>query len=109
MTANGGIKYDDGKPDHSLHPPIALEEIAKVWSFGQRKYQAFNWSKGFLWRRPAAAALRHITAWLRGEDLDPESGYSHLAHAACCLMMLLHFQATNTGTDNRMGKETEES
>ena len=101
--ANGqGIKYDQGKPDFSLHPTTALEEIAAVWSFGEKKYAAFNWANGFAWRRPAAAALRHIYAWLGGEDKDPESGLSHIAHACCCLMMILHFQRTNTGTDNRM-------
>ncbi len=60
------VKHDSGKPDHSLHPPIALEEIAKVWTFGQQKYAAFNWARGFAWRRPAAAAMRHIIAWLGG-------------------------------------------
>lgn len=95
------LKYDAGKPDFSLHPPVALEEIAKVWSFGEKKYAAHNWCKGFTWRRPAAAALRHIFAWLGGEDADPESGLSHLAHACCCLMMLLHFIRYKTGEDNR--------
>lgn len=98
----GGVKYDECKPDFSLHPPIALEEIAKVWSFGAQKYESFNWAKGFAWRRPVAAALRHIFAWLSGQDVDPESGISHLAHAACNLFMVIHFQATGTGTDNRM-------
>lgn len=96
-----GTKYDQGKPDYSLIPPVALDEIAAVWTFGQKKYAAFNWAKGFAWRRPIAAALRHIFAWLRGESIDPESGHSHLAHAVCCLMMVIHFQKTNTGTDDR--------
>jgi hypothetical protein len=98
---NKAIKHDSGKPDHSLHPVAALDEIAKVWSFGERKYNAFNWTAGFAWRRPLAAALRHIYAWSAGEDVDPESGLSHLAHACCCLEMLIHYQRHNTGTDNR--------
>jgi hypothetical protein len=28
-----------------------------------------------------AAALRHLPAWRGGEELDPESGLTHLAHA----------------------------
>lgn len=99
--AQEGIKYDQGKPDHSLHPPAALDEIAKVWVFGERKYASWNWANGFAWRRPAAAALRHIFAWLSGEDKDPESGLSHLAHACCCLFMLLHFEKHGIGEDNR--------
>lgn len=35
------------------------------------------------------AMLRHIHATLDGEDKDPESGKSHLAHvSACCLILL---------------------
>lgn len=95
------LKYDDGKPDMSLLPPVAIVEISKVWSFGSQKYADFNWQHGFKWRRPIAAALRHIFAWLSGQSTDPESGLPHLAHAACCLMMVIHFEATDTGEDNR--------
>lgn len=35
------------------------------------------------------AAMRHLTAWISGERLDPESGRSHLAHAICCLLIML--------------------
>lgn len=99
------VKHDQGKPDFSLLPSAALEEVVKVWTFGEDKYGSFNWAKGFSWRRPIAAALRHIFAWLKGEDLDPESGISHLAHACCCLLMVIHFQLYKTGVDNRY-KET---
>jgi hypothetical protein len=95
------VKYDEGKPDYSLMPSESLDLICQVWSFGEKKYAAFNWSKGFAWRRPIAAALRHIYAWLRGEDNDPESGLPHLAHAACCLSMVLYFQYKKIGIDNR--------
>jgi len=102
QIANGeAVKHDHGKPDYSLIPTEALDEIAAVWTFGEKKYAAFNWANGFEWRRPLAAALRHIYAFLRGEDNDPESGLSHLAHAVCCLMMVLTFAKTKTGEDNR--------
>lgn len=94
-------KFDDGKPDLSLHPPEAIFEIGRVWTFGAAKYGAHNWRKGLGWRRQIAAALRHIFAYLGGEDKDPESGLSHLAHACCCLMMLITFQITGVGTDDR--------
>ena len=107
VKSSEGVKHDQGKPDMSLMPSTAMEEIAAVWTFGQRKYAAFNWAKGFTWRRPAAAALRHIFAWLGGEDKDPESGLSHLAHAICCLSMIIHFQKTATGKDDRYGKSSD--
>ena len=96
-----GTKHDQGKPDYSLMPSEAMDEIAAVWSFGQKKYAAFNWAKGFAWRRPLAAALRHIYAFLRGENNDPESGLSHLAHAVCCLCMVITFVKRGTGEDDR--------
>lgn len=97
----GGVKYDDGKVDFSLLPMGPLEDVAKVWTFGKQKYNAWNWTKGFKYLRVYSAALRHIFASMRGEDTDPESKLPHLAHAICCLMMLLEFQATNTGEDDR--------
>lgn len=96
-----GVKFDDGKPDLSLLPPEALTEIAKVLTFGAKKYAAHNWRKGFKWTRVFASTLRHLFAWLRGEDLDPETGLSHLAHAGCNVLFLLTFVLTKTGEDDR--------
>jgi hypothetical protein len=48
-----------------------------------------------------AALLRHLFAWWRGEELDPESGLSHLAHAGCCLMFLMEYRRNGWGTDDR--------
>lgn len=104
-VVNGALKFDQGKPDMSLLSPYFLEEVTKVLDFGKKKYAAHNWRKGFIWSRPAAAALRHIFSWLKGEDKDPESGLSHLAHAACCLMFLIEFIETKNGTDDRYKPE----
>mgnify|MGYP001558282212 CR=1 FL=1 len=60
-----------------------------------------NWEAGFDWSRPYDALQRHLTAWWEGEDLDPESGLSHLAHCGCCLLFLLAFQLRRTGRDDR--------
>lgn len=100
-----GIKHDSDKPDMSLLSSIALLKVAEVMTFGKRKYSAHNWRGGFIWSRPAAAAIRHIFAWLGGEDKDPETGLSHLAHAACCLMFLLEFETTRPDLDDRYKPE----
>ena len=97
----GGIKHDTDKVDFALVPIHSLTEVAKVWTFGKKKYTAWNWKGGFIWSRPYAAALRHIYAWARGEDKDPETGLPHLAHAICCLQMLIEFGHTGTGEDDR--------
>lgn len=81
-----GIKHDGEKPDMSLISPMWIEGVARILTFGKRKYAAHNWRKGLHMSRLLSAALRHIFAFLRGEDLDPETGESHLYHASCCLM-----------------------
>jgi hypothetical protein len=103
MSSNelGGTKFDSGKPELALLSPIFLEEVSRVLTYGKHKYAEHNWRKGLIWSRPLGAALRHIFSWMGGEDLDPETGISHLAHAACNLMFLIEFQKTNNGADDR--------
>lgn len=86
------MKFDMDKLPLHLLSTEALNQTAAVLKFGADKYAEHNWRKGFAWSRPMSAAMRHITAFNAGEDLDPESGLSHLAHAMCCIMFLLEFQ-----------------
>lgn len=79
----------------------ALKAIAEVLTYGCSKYSAHNWRNGFDWSRLYGAALRHLTAHLEGEDKDPETGLSHLAHLGCCVMFLLEHEIKGLGTDDR--------
>ena len=96
-----GLKFDSDKLPLHLLSTEAMNQTATVLAFGAEKYAAHNWRKGFVWSRPLAAAMRHITAFNAGEDKDPESGLSHLAHAACCIMFLLEFEKTHKELDDR--------
>lgn len=85
-----GVKYDEEKPQYSLVPADALHEVAKVLTFGAKKYAPDNWKKvPDLQRRYYDALQRHLFAYQKGETLDPESGLHHLAHAGCCLFFML--------------------
>ena len=89
-ATTGGRKFDGGKLQYGLIPPMALKEMVRVLTFGAEKYEPDNWkhvpdSK----RRYFDAMQRHLWAWKEGEQFDPESGIYHLAHAACCLFFLL--------------------
>ena len=95
------LKFDEGKAPMSLISNEFLTQVAMVMEFGKKKYAAHNWRQGFDWNRPLDASLRHIHAFTDGEDKDPESGLSHLAHAACCLMFLIEFEKTHKHLDNR--------
>ncbi len=95
------IKHDQDKLPMNLLSGEALMQTAAVLRFGAEKYAEHNWRSGFLWSRPLAAAMRHLVAFNDGEDKDPESGLSHLAHAACCIMFLLEFEKTHRELDDR--------
>jgi hypothetical protein len=96
-----GVKFDQGKPEMALMPFDALENISAVFTYGAKKYDADNWAHGMRWRRMASALLRHVSSWIIGEDKDKESGFDHLAHAGCCLLMLYALTIRNKGTDDR--------
>ena len=96
------VKADDAKTRYDLLPPELLEETAKVLTFGAQKYSAHNWAQGASWSRYFSAMMRHMWAWWRGEDNDPETGFSHLAHAACCLSFLIAYQRRGLGEDDRV-------
>lgn len=94
-------KFDGGKPRMELLPGDALTEVAKVLAEGAKKYDDHNWRKGMKHSRLLGAALRHIHVYNDGEDLDPETGLSHLAHASCCLLFLLSYKNKDIGNDDR--------
>ena len=94
-----GRKFDSGKPRYSLLPPHALEEVAKVLTYGSLKYADHNWMKI---ENPDdrffSAANRHMWAWQKGEKTDSENGCSHLAAAIASLMFILELEISNAKT-----------
>jgi hypothetical protein len=93
-----GTKNDQGKPRWDLFPFDAAEQIVLVLNFGANKYADRNWEKGIKYGRVFGALIRHTTAWFMCKvtgktTTDPETGLSHLAHAGCCLLFLLAYEA----------------
>lgn len=97
----GGVKFDTDKPRFDLIPPEALEELAKVLTFGANKYADRNWEKGMDWGRVFGAAMRHLWSWWKGDDLDKETGYSHLSHGLACIAFLIAYEQRKVGKDDR--------
>lgn len=96
-----GIKADTGKTRMDLIPPELFEGVGAILTFGAKKYGERNWELGMSWGRVYGALLRHLTAWQKGENLDPETGKSHLWHAGCCIAFLIAYEARGIGTDDR--------
>lgn len=107
LMSTEAVKKDDGKPDWSLVPFEALEGMVRVLEFGAKKYARNNWQTngGFSYRRVLTACTRHLFAYMRGEDNDPESGLSHISHAQCNLLFLGYY-LTNKAIFNKDDRGT---
>ena len=100
------IKHDQGKPRMDLLPAHAMFGIAEALTYGIKKYSAFNYKKekGLNWSQVTAALLRHLFAWLGGEEVDKESGLKHLWHVGACCVMLIDLTESKIGLDDRFKK-----
>jgi hypothetical protein len=78
-----------------------MDELAKVLTFGSKKYAAHNWRSGLSISRLLAACFRHLYAFSRGEHVDPETGLSHVAHAMCNCMFILWTMQHKPEQDDR--------
>lgn len=94
-------KQDGGKARMDLIAPEMLFGVAEVLRFGAAKYAERNWERGMSWGRCFGALMRHLWSWWRGDAHDPETGFPHLWHAACCLMFLIAYEERKIGTDDR--------
>lgn len=118
-TVRDAVKKDDGKFTEwallTLAPPTATRAKLRVYGHGQRKYSTMGYLKSALakpeeakYSRLLNALFGHVFRWQAGEDLDPEFGESHLAHAICCLEILLEWHLRGVGTDDRNKLTAEE-
>lgn len=99
--ASEGTKYDSGKLPWELYAWDAAEGTVDILAYGAQKYARRNWELGMDWSRVYGALMRHMVAWWQGEDNDPETGKSHLDHAAACIMFLQAYSKRGAGTDDR--------
>lgn len=82
-------KADKGKLELSLVNPQLVKAVAEVRMYGTEKYgDSENWRKVEP-KRYVDALYRHLLAYIEGNEVDEESGLSHLAHMACNISFLL--------------------
>ena len=104
MAEVKGTKHDAGKPSITLIPKEALWGMAKAFTDGASKYGRHNFRAGIEYSRLADAAMRHVTAYMDGETIDPDSGNNHLYHALASLAMLVYMDANRPDLDDRYKK-----
>jgi len=104
ITSETGGQKDQKLAQLGAIDPVALLALAQVAGHGAQKYARYNYLKGYDWSLCMDALQRHILAFWSGEDIDPESGLPHMAHAAWHCLALLSFLERGIGTDDRPRK-----
>jgi len=96
-------KFDATKVRVDLLPIDPMMQVANVFGFGAKKYFANSYRQGetVAWSRTYGSILRHLFAFWKGEDTDPESGLPHLAHAGTQLFILMEHTTHNKDKDDR--------
>ena len=62
----------------------------RLWRVWGKQYGVDNWQQvDNAKERYFNACHRHLQAWRCWGRLDSESGLPHLAHAVCCLLILM--------------------
>lgn len=93
MDEKIGQKFDEGKLLMNLIPPSLVFNVSQVLTFGAQKYAPNNWRLvPNALDRYQNATLRHLYAYLSGEELDKESGLPHLAHCATNIAFLIELE-----------------
>ena len=72
---------------YDLIPTAGLKAMARTMARGAKTYGEGNWQKGIPISDLLNHCLRHLVLYQEGDTTE-----NHLAHAACNLMMALHFQ-----------------
>ena len=81
-------RHNEGKLRWSLVDFNSFSPMVKVLEFGAKKYGIDNWKKGLYTTQICESMLRHIFAYLDGENLDEDSGLSHIGHIQANSMFL---------------------
>lgn len=50
-----------------------MQGLADALEYGTVKYEAWSWVPGWTFHRPYASILRHMFAWFKREEFDPET------------------------------------
>lgn len=97
-----GLRYNSGKVKHDLLEPFAINELAKVFTKGAEKYEPNNWLRGMPWTTVLASLKRHLNAFEKGEDFDPETLCYHISHVAWNAMALTSYYKFCPEFDDRL-------
>lgn len=84
-------RFNKGKRKWSLVHFKSVEPMVEVLEFGAKKYSPNNWKKGLDKQEILESMQRHLAALMDGEQVDEESGISHMGHIMCNAMFYNYF------------------
>lgn len=76
---------------------VGLAMLEGALKYGRHNYRAIGVRTSVYYD----AALRHLTAWWEGQDIDPDSGLSHLVKAIACLVVVRDAEMIGKMVDDR--------
>ena len=94
-------RYNEGKLQWDLMHLSSFEPMIRVLEFGAKKYEKDQWKKGFPIRQIYNSLIRHMIAFMNGEDNDPESGLPHIGHIQCNIMFMAYVLENHPHFDDR--------
>ena len=97
-----GERFNKGKLRWSLVPFSSLAYLVEVLMFGAEKYSDHNWKKGLPFNEICESLIRHLTSFMEGEDMDPESGLHHLGHVMANVVFLTWMVQNRPDLDDRI-------
>lgn len=99
---NPKAAFGDKKVPFSTVPAPVIAELGLAMLEGALKYGRHNYRvSGVRASTYYDAAMRHLTAWWEGEDIDPDSGLPHPVKAMACLAVLRDATYMNMLNDDR--------
>jgi len=97
------LRFNEGKVRYDLVPAWAYEQVARVFTYGAKKYSDHNWRKGMPWSEMIASMERHLQAIKAGEDYnDKDFGLLNSAHLAWNAIALTEYYKIYPQGDNRV-------
>lgn len=100
-TSSTGAEKGVKPARYDLIPIPALDQLARLYGKGAEKYAEHNWRKGYEYSKSYAAAMRHMTLFWAGEDMDEEMGLPHVICASFHMFALATFLQEHPEFDDR--------